>query len=88
MKKKYLKNVVFVVVTIMAFMPTEIKIRLLVPVIAIILYAIYKVVIEIYNYFRLKRLLFNRQLRQSEQENRKKIIDTCNKIHKRLEEEE
>ena len=58
-----------------------------VPIIAIILYAIYKVVIEIYNYFRLKRLLFNRQLRQSEQENRKKIIDMCNKIHKKLEEE-
>lgn len=73
MKKKYLKNVVFVVVTIMAFMPTNLKIRLLVPIIAIILYAIYKVAIEIYNYFRLKRLLFNRQLRQSEQENRKKL---------------
>lgn len=43
MKKKYLKNVVFVVVTIMAFMPTNLKIRLLVPIIAIILYAIYKV---------------------------------------------
>lgn len=84
MKKKYLKNVVFVVVTIMAFMPTNLKIRLLVPIIAIILYAIYKVAIEIYNYFRLKRLLFNRQ---SEQENRKKIIDMCNKIHKKLEEE-
>lgn len=85
MKKKYLKNVAFIVVTIMAFMPTNIKIRLLVPIIAIILYAIYKVVIEIYNYFRLKRVLFNRQ---SEQENRKKIIDMCNKIHKKLEEEE
>lgn len=88
MKKKYLKNVAFIVVTIMAFMPTNIKIRLLVPIIAIILYAIYKVVIEIYNYFRLKRVLFNRQIRQSEQENRKKIIDMCNKIHKKLEEEE
>lgn len=55
--------------------------------IRLILYAIYKVVIEIYNYFRLKRLLFNRQIRQSEQENRKKIIDMCNKIHKKLEEE-
>lgn len=87
MKKKYLKNVAFIVVTIMAFMPTNLKIRLLVPIIAIILYAIYKVVIEIYNYFRLKRLLFNRQIRQSEQENRKKIIDMCNKIHKKLEEE-
>lgn len=85
MKKKYLKNVAFIVVTIMAFMPTNIKIRLLVPIIALILYAIYKVVIEIYNYFRLKRVLFNRQ---SEQENRKKIIDMCNKIHKKLEEEE
>lgn len=87
MKKKYLKNVAFIVVTIMAFMPTNLKIRLLVPIIAIILYAIYKVVIEIYNDFRLKRLLFNRQIRQSEQENRKKIIDMCNKIHKKLEEE-
>ncbi len=87
MKKKYLKNVAFIVVTIMAFMLTNLKIRLLVPIIAIILYAIYKVVIEIYNYFRLKRLLFNRQIRQSEQENRKKIIDMCNKIHKKLEEE-
>ena len=87
MKKKYLKNVAFIVVTIMAFMLTNLKIRLLVPIIAIILYAIYKVVIEIYNYFRLKRLLFNRQIRQSEHENRKKIIYMCNKIHKKLEEE-
>lgn len=87
MKKEILKNAVFMLVTIMAFMPTSLKIRLLVPIIAIILYAIYKIVIEIYNYFRLKRLLFNRQLRQSEQENRKKIIDMCNKIHKKLEEE-
>lgn len=87
MKKKYFKNVVFAVVTIMAFMPTNLKTRLLVPVTVVILYAFYKVIIEIYNYFRLKRIIFNRKIEQSEMERRKRIIDTCNKIHARLEEE-
>lgn len=84
MKKCY-RNSAITVLAIMAFMPAGLGTRLLVPITVISVYILYKFFIEIYNYFRLKRIIFNRQAEQSERARKQMIIDTCNKIYADLE---
>lgn len=85
--KKCWKNCIVAVLAVMAFMPTSLLIRMLVPVTVVILYAIYKIIIEVYNYFRLKRIIFKRNAENVAKTRRQQTVDTCNAIYENLGEE-
>lgn len=81
-----MKNTIIISLAVMAFMPTEVGTRLLVPAIAIAIYYLYKLAMELYRLYEFRSARARRKLKYADKLRRQKFIAVCNKIHDDMEE--